>query len=111
MTTGTFDYYVLYKRNTTQAGNLIAAWMGEDVPLRAVMWSHEHQEWVYAPATAAVRLFDDRFQEMFARIDRRTAEQIALERLESPLPEEDTLRQICLEGQRLGHQWGPPRLP
>lgn len=85
--------------------------MGEDEPLRAVMWSHEHRMWVYAPALAAVRLFDDRFQELFERIDRPAAERIALERLGSQLPEEEFLRQICREGQQRGHEWGPPPVP
>jgi hypothetical protein len=110
MTNDTFDYHVLFKKGTArQPGGLIASWEASHQPLRAVVWSPEDTMWVFAPGPAALRLYDDRFQDTFETIDRQTAEQIALEHLGSPLPDEETLRQICLDGERDGTIWGPRR--
>jgi hypothetical protein len=107
---GEFDYYVVYKQgSTSEPSSLIAAWLEDDTPLRAVLWSVPDQEWIYAPAIAADVMYDDMTLETRAPIDRETAERIAREHLGTSLPSEEELHRMNEEGARLGHRWGPPR--
>jgi hypothetical protein len=110
MTTGRFGYHVVQKSKTTpDPSSVIAALVQAGQPLRAVMWSVPRKTWIYAPAIAAGLLYDDQYQREVHPIDRATAEQIARDHLQTELPSEETLREMCEEGARLGQDWGPPR--
>jgi len=80
-----------------------------NLPLRAVMWSGRRKAWIYAPAIVAMYLFDEEYMDRTARVDRSTAEETARSVLNTELPAEETLRQMCEEGERLGWSAGPAR--
>jgi len=100
----------MYKRQVPgQPTSLIAYQSPARGPFRAVIWSDPRKAWIYAPAIAAARLFDDQYQDSHDPVDRATAEQIARQHLGTELPGEEELERMCQEGQRLGQDWGPPR--
>ena len=109
MTTGSFAYYVVRKKDpTSEPSSLIAAWVDATTPLRAVLWSVPRKAWIYAPGPAAGMIYDDRHRDEVQPVDRQTAERIARESLEQELPSEEELHRICEEGARQGWTWGPP---
>jgi hypothetical protein len=118
-TTGAFTYHVVAAAaDDPQPVSLIAAWIATGQPLQAVLWSPPDLNWIYAPALAAQRLYDDQYQDTVRPVDRATAEQIAMtalgtslprDVLRTYLPSEQRLRDLCLEGKRMGWTYGPPR--
>jgi hypothetical protein len=76
--------------------------------LRAVMWSVPRKAWVYAPAIAAMFLFDPDYQERIRPLDRAEAEHVTRRILESVLPTEQTLLEMLDEGREMGWDFGPP---
>jgi hypothetical protein len=110
VTTGMFAYHVVSAaENDPEPVSVIAAWIEADQPLQAILWSYPDRTWIYAPAVAAQRLYDDQYQETVRPVDRKTAEEIASTALGSELPDEQTLTQMCQEGKTTGLIWGPRR--
>ncbi|MBM2616922.1 hypothetical protein JIG36_15290 [Actinoplanes sp. LDG1-06] len=108
--TGTFAYKaVLRSDDPSVITSMIAYQAPGDAPLRAVIWSTPHREWIYAPYIASRVLFDDMEQHRSRPVDRQTAEQIAMEILHTELPDETTLSEMSDEGERNGWNYGPPR--
>jgi len=109
-TTGTFAYHVvLAGKEDPQPVSLIAAWIETGKPLQAVLWNLSDQAWIYAPAVAAQRLYDDQYQDTVRPVDRMTAEQIARTALGTHLPDPQVLLQMCQDGRATGLIWGPRR--
>jgi hypothetical protein len=109
MTTGTFAYHVVLTEDDPQPVSLIAAWIETGQSLQAIPWIRPDQTWIYAPAVAAQRLYDDQYQNRRRQIDRNTAEHIALEALRTELPSETALQAMVAEGQQMDWTYGPPR--
>jgi len=103
--------YTELMRNASHAtvGSIIAHQVLLDRPLRAVIWSAQHSDWVAAPATAAALLYDDQNFERLRDVDRATAERTAREALHAELPSVDELNALADEGERMGWDYGPPR--
>ena len=99
---------VLRSDESSQVTSLIAYRVTPDRPLQAVMWSARRKEWIYAPAVAALLLFDDMKIDQTRTVDRAMAEQLASEALRTTLPSESTLREMCEEGAQKGWRFGPP---
>jgi hypothetical protein len=72
------------------------------------MWHATRKRWMYAPGIAAGLLFDDSYSNESTTVDRTTAEAMARQYLHSELPSEQTLREMCEEGDRMGWDLGPP---
>ena len=105
-----FDYNELLKSDGSgEVSSLLAFQSPTEQPLRAVMWSGRRKAWIYAPAIVAMYLFDDEYLERTRKVDRPRAELVAHEILKTQLPTEETLRQMCEEGERMGWSVGPPR--
>jgi len=108
--TGEPLYRAIYQDSTLrEPTSVIAAWIDGDRPLRAVIWSRLDDSWIYAPAIAAARMYDDQYRDTITPIDRATAEQIARDHLGTTLPSEEALVRIRDEGERSGLAWGPRR--
>jgi hypothetical protein len=99
MTVEGFSYHAMLKAPATPPSGLIAvrAWSG---PLQAVVWHVPKRRWIFAPAIAAPRIFDDQYADRNRSVDRPTAERIAREYLGTELPTEEHLHRICEEGAR-----------
>jgi hypothetical protein len=89
--------------------SLVAYQVLLDNPFQAVIWSVPRRAWISAPGLAVPILYDDKYQERREQVSRPAAEQIAVERLHTELPIEETLRAMCEEGERMGWTFGPPR--
>ena len=110
VTTGIFAYHVVSAAaDDPQPVSVIAAWSETGQPLQAVLWSFPDQAWIYAPAVAAQRLYDDQYQETVRPVDREAAEEIARTELSTELPDEKMLVQMCQDGKATGLIWGPRR--
>ena len=108
--TGTFAYHVVTATaEDSRPVSLIAAWIETGQPLQAVLWSPPDQRWIYAPAVAAQRLYDDQYQDTVSPTDRETAELTARTALNTDLPDEQTLLLMCRDGKATGLSWGPRR--
>jgi len=112
MVRGRFGYDVVYKTyqatSPKEISSLIVTWVESEAPLKAVIWHASRKEWMYAPAIAAARLFDDQNLDSHDPVDRPTAERIVREHLGADLPTETDLHRMIEEGHRTGHVWGPP---
>jgi hypothetical protein len=92
-----FDYLVLYDLiRTDEISNLIVFRHLSGRPLEAVMYSGQHRKWVFAPSTAAAALYYEMYEDLLKKVDRATAERVAMERFGVPLPSEAEIDQICL---------------
>ena len=107
--TRTFAYHLVSGTDDPSPVSLIAAWVETGRPLQAVLWSPPDRTWIYAPAVAAQRLYDDQYQDTVRPVDRATAEQVATTAFSSDLPDEPTLLRICRDGEATGLSWGPRR--
>lgn len=99
----------LESKESPRVTSLIAYRAPAQGQLQAVMWHAARKEWIYAPAIAAGLLFDDAYTDETVLVDRSTAEAMATEYLRSSLPNIETLRQMCAEGEKMGWEYGPPR--
>jgi hypothetical protein len=107
---GTFTYHVVTAvAHDPMAASLIAAWIETGQPLQAVLWSASDLKWIYAPAVAAPRIYDHQYQDTVRPVDRKTAEEVAATALSTELPDEQTLLQMCRDGEMTGLIWGPRR--
>jgi hypothetical protein len=106
----TFTYQAFREKETAAVTSLIAYQTPAQGPLEAVMWHAGRQEWIYAPAIAAGLLFDDAYRDEMTLVDRQTAETLAVQYLHSSLPSPETLQQMCVEGARMGWDYGRPRV-
>src|SRR5690242_6803940 len=110
MIMGTFTYHLVTAvGHDPLAVGLIAAWIETGRPLEAVLWSASGWKWIYAPAVAAQRLYDHQHQDTVSPVDRKTAEEVATTALSTELPDEQTLLQMCRDGEMTGLIWGPRR--
>lgn len=97
MTPDEFSYHAMFQPGATQPTGMIAmrVWTG---PLQAVIWNVPKREWMYNPAVAAPRIFDDQYADRQRPVSRQEAERIARERLGTELPSEEDLYRMCLDG-------------
>jgi hypothetical protein len=105
-----FHYNVVLNSDESgQVTSLIAYQISTERPLRAVLWSVRRKQWIYAPEIAADVLFATHAMDRTHVIDQETAEQLAREVLQTELPDEAVLQEMCDEGERMGWRLGPPR--
>ena len=105
-----FHYKALLKSDMTgEVTSVLAYDMPLDRGLQAVMWSGPRNAWIYAPGIVTAYLFDLDYEDRTRELDRQQAEQLARETLQTELPDETTLREMCAEGERMGWLLGPPR--
>jgi hypothetical protein len=80
-----------------------------DQPPQAILWSPPDQTWIYAAAVAAQRHYDDQYQETVRPVDREAAEEIARMALNTDLPDETMLVQMCQDSKTTDLIWSPRR--
>jgi hypothetical protein len=93
-----FRYYAILTMEEPDAPptGLIAR-EDSDGPLRTVMWNHRSRAWTCEPETAALFLYDQRYQSRRTAVERSRAEEI-VRTLGTELPTEDELHRICEAG-------------
>ena len=110
MTERGFAYKVIMRSDDRSTVTSMVAYQAPaDHPLRAVIWSVPHREWIFAPHTVSRILYDDMEQDRGRTVDRSTAEQVARDVLHTELPSEAVLTEMSDEGERNGWNYGPPR--
>ena len=98
-----FGYYALFETNSNEPPVGLIVLERSTGPLRAVLWNHLANAWTFSPDLAAPILYDDRNWDRRERVDRSTAEEIALS-LGTELPSEEELHRICEEGEQRARQ-------
>jgi hypothetical protein len=109
MASDTFEYELVLTDDETAATSIIAFQEPVNDGLRGVLWSVPRRQWIYAPAIVSDLLYDDSDPVPTRTVDRAAAERAARDQLGTELPSEDTLAELCAEGERMGWRFGPPR--
>jgi hypothetical protein len=106
-----FSYQAVMRGKSSQeVSSLIAYQSGAKTRFRAVIWSVPRRQWIFAPGITAGLLFDqDELRDETVPVNRATAEQMARDLLQTELPTETTLEDLCTAGETAGQQWRPPR--
>jgi hypothetical protein len=105
-----FDYRAILKSDDpNRIVSIVAQLIEASRPLQAVLWSVRRKDWIYGPGPAARFLYDEQYWDRVRTIGRQEAEQIARDVLQTELPSEERLQEMCQEGERMGWTYGPPR--
>ncbi|MEV6635274.1 hypothetical protein AB0M54_31450 [Actinoplanes sp. NPDC051470] len=99
-----FRYLALKVNGAAAPPSSLVAYLNAEGPMQAVMWNVPNKSWEFDPGVATAFLFEEDRISQRERVDRVEAEQIAREHLDTKLPTEDQLRQICAAGLALWTQ-------
>jgi len=103
-----FDYELVLADDKTTATSIVAYQYPAGAGLRGVLWSASKRVWISAPAIVSDLFQDEPDSPPTRTVDRAVAEQIARDVLQTELPSEAALTELCDEGERMGWRFGPP---